>query len=762
VRRADEKAFAPQPAMTKLAKTVKREPPRLDDADLMARQYALAELVRTADKSWAPEAALRLNMWSVAKQSPIAMHHWRALAASRMAPSNFALFFEDGDPQAIELLDAVGDVAVRMAETRRGALEDDPPRGPFEDLEACGILALARGEKGGSNSLVRAKALRTLGVLARVCEPWDGKWWSIAPAKLTHPARTLDWRGTQPAYAALRQALTDPDDAIRKAALAAVADAADARLLDDIRRRVIDEQVHDLRADAIEALGRLGNEEDGPLFARIARKSPDLQERLSAMRIGSRLAPQAMWQSAFELADRDATPAELQAASLEMLSNVDPATVKDLSTLFTLAVKCSANSSPVVRRASCKLLALTDGERSLPILLALERDSEVHTAAFEALATLADPRAARAFAQGLGDQDPEVRSAARRVIAREKQSLRPALEGMAQRQEFDGAVMRELRGLYAGHQPILEWDVRGPCAVDELRGKLDFSKDHASESLRSLEAIQPKHAVSSREDGMLDLRKLLTDKSNQAAYAFDEFESSMERDVELHVGSDDQVKVWLNGDLVHEFDGARAFAAQADHFKAHLLAGKNSFVLRIGQIGGDWSFALTVPEVGSGPLFESKLPAQPTTAEYAAFANEHPGDPAKGALVLQDLNRTTCLRCHAVAGVGEHIGPDLGGLGARYSKSEIVDSILSPSQRILDGYAAVSVLTKDDQLLFGQIKQDDAKGIVLVDSTGTPVTIARADVAEVRASKLSVMPEGLCNTMTPAEFADLVACLGRH
>jgi len=129
--------------------------------------------------------------------------------------------------------------------------------------------------------------------------------------------------------------------------------------------------------------------------------------------------------------------------------------------------------------------------------------------------------------------------------------------------------------------------------------------------------------------------------------------------------------------------------------------------------------------------------------------------------VIHDVNRTTCLRCHPVAGAGEHVGPDLAGLGARYSRSEIANSILAPSQRILDGYAAVSVLTKDDQLLFGQIKQDDARGIVLVDGTGTQVTIERADVAEVRPSKLSVMPEGLCNTMTPAEFADLVAWLSR-
>ena len=72
------------------------------------------------------------------------------------------------------------------------------------------------------------------------------------------------------------------------------------------------------------------------------------------------------------------------------------------------------------------------------------------------------------------------------------------------------------------------------------------------------------------------------------------------------------------------------------------------------------------------------------------------------------------------------------------------------------------MLTKGDQLLFGQIKRDDLQGITLIDTTGTPIEIAREDVAEVRPSKQSVMPEGLCNTLTPTEFADLLAWLSRR
>lgn len=732
-----------------------------DDKDLAVRQDALHVLIAERDGKWADSPSARAAAWKAATQSPIARHAWRALASSSVKPEQFALFFEDGEPQALELLDAVEDVAIRMAETRRGALEVTPPRGPFEDLEACGIVALARGEKAGSNPHVRAKALHTLGMLARVCEPWDGKWWSIGPAAKPRPARTVDWRGTAIANSTLGLALSNPDASVRRSALAAVIEADDARFLENIRQRIIDEQERDLRKDLIEELGRSGNKDDAGLLARVARRSPDPAERLQGMRIGARLAPDEMMQTALALANDESTPPDLQSASLEMLSKIDTKKLLPLPILIHLVVTRCADSAPLVRRSACKLLAHLDPERALATLLSLTRDPDVHTVAFDVLASLADVRAARVYALALADQDPDVRSAARRVIARAKKELLPALESMVQRQEFNGAVVRELRGLYAGYQPILDWEIRGPCAADSAEGKLEFTRELADKSLASLEKFKPQHATSSRADGMIDLRALLSDKSNQTAYAFGECESNSERDVELHAGSDDQLMVWLNGVRVHEFDGARGFTAEVDHFKAHLLAGKNQLVLRIGQIGGDWSFALAVPEEGAGPMFESKLPAQPTAAEYAAFATEHPGDVARGDVVIHDMKRTLCLRCHAIAGVGEHVGPDLSGLGARYSRSEIMNSILSPSQRILDGYAAVSVLTKDDQLLFGQIKQDDASAIVLIDSTGTPITIARADVAEVRPSKLSAMPEGLCNTMTPAEFADLIAWLSR-
>jgi len=49
-----------------------------------------------------------------------------------------------------------------------------------------------------------------------------------------------------------------------------------------------------------------------------------------------------------------------------------------------------------------------------------------------------------------------------------------------------------------------------------------------------------------------------------------------------------------------------------------------------------------------------------------------------------------------------------------------------------------------------------------VDPTGTAREIPREESAELRSSKPSVMPEALCHTMTPQEFADLAAWPSRR
>ncbi len=82
------------------------------------------------------------------------------------------------------------------------------------------------------------------------------------------------------------------------------------------------------------------------------------------------------------------------------------------------------------------------------------------------------------------------------------------------------------------------------------------------------------------------------------------------------------------------------------------------------------------------PTSESR--ATPTAGDSfddyrRAVAAQPGGDPARGRRLFLDAARTRCVACHAINGQGGRLGPDLLGVGGRYSPVEILNAILEPS-----------------------------------------------------------------------------------
>jgi len=65
------------------------------------------------------------------------------------------------------------------------------------------------------------------------------------------------------------------------------------------------------------------------------------------------------------------------------------------------------------------------------------------------------------------------------------------------------------------------------------------------------------------------------------------------------IGSDDGVRVWVNGRLVHEHRGARPLVFDEDRIEVELGAGDNVVLVRTEQRRGPWAFALRVLEPGT-------------------------------------------------------------------------------------------------------------------------------------------------------------------
>jgi len=81
-------------------------------------------------------------------------------------------------------------------------------------------------------------------------------------------------------------------------------------------------------------------------------------------------------------------------------------------------------------------------------------------------------------------------------------------------------------------------------------------------------------------------------QGDSIAYAFSEINVPEAQTVLFGVGSDDAVKVWLNGTLVHENWIARATRLDDDILELKLRKGANHLLLKIQNRGGDWGFVV--------------------------------------------------------------------------------------------------------------------------------------------------------------------------
>jgi len=261
-------------------------------------------------------------------------------------------------------------------------------------------------------------------------------------------------------------------------------------------------------------------------------------------------------------------------------------------------------------------------------------------------------------------------------------------------------------------------------------------------------------------DGYVDLVKLLSGKAQVSAYAIAAVASPVACEVDMAVGSDDDVAVWVNGEPVHDAPGDRAWSADQDRFRVRLAASdRNVVLLRVVQNTGGWAFNAKIASAATGRIFE-RASSAPGLEEIRRYALEHRGDPAHGFKIFRNSrDEAMCIRCHAINGVGEKVGPDLSDIGARYGREEILASMLEPSLRIAEGYRSTALELEDGRILFGMVQKETADEILLHDTNGELQTIDRADVVQRKMLDTSVMPDGLWTTMPKPDLVDLLEWL---
>ncbi len=118
-----------------------------------------------------------------------------------------------------------------------------------------------------------------------------------------------------------------------------------------------------------------------------------------------------------------------------------------------------------------------------------------------------------------------------------------------------------------------------------------------------------------------------------------------------------------------------------------------------------------------------------------------------------------CIVCHRFGNEGGAVGPDLTAVFSRFTRRDVLESIIEPSKVISEQYLNTTLSLKNGDEVTGRIVEESpaAYQVVVNPLTQTRTEVKKSDVAEKRFSKISPMPEGLVNNFTREEIMDLLA-----
>jgi len=194
-----------------------------------------------------------------------------------------------------------------------------------------------------------------------------------------------------------------------------------------------------------------------------------------------------------------------------------------------------------------------------------------------------------------------------------------AMEQVAVR--FEKCPADRGRGGEMGHygQGCRTWLLKGPFDRSQAKGEEEFL------DAQNPGAVPGQNGWSAPvyfHDDRIDLDKYYDDPFDCVVYAYAEFDAPEEQDAELWAGSDEGLRVWLNGEMVYEHEGRRRHRLPSDREQIRVQEGRNTVLVRADQSRSRYDFSLNVCEVESDPRYDGNrvwglkfsVPAGPTPA----------------------------------------------------------------------------------------------------------------------------------------------------
>jgi hypothetical protein len=181
--------------------------------------------------------------------------------------------------------------------------------------------------------------------------------------------------------------------------------------------------------------------------------------------------------------------------------------------------------------------------------------------------------------------------------------------------QFDKVDPRHLRASWDAAQAkaaedfLLSWHVVGPfrgakegqiCldlptpVEEEFHRRGDGSVNLKSTYDGTGATLAWKKVTASKKNGMVNLTAELGPHEWSVAYGYTEIHSDHARRARLRCGSDDGIRIWLNGHMVHSHEARRSYKPHSDSLTVHLDAGVNRLLVKIDNAKYGWAFGVAL------------------------------------------------------------------------------------------------------------------------------------------------------------------------
>ncbi len=220
--------------------------------------------------------------------------------------------------------------------------------------------------------------------------------------------------------------------------------------------------------------------------------------------------------------------------------------------------------------------------------------------------------------------------------------------------------------------------------------------------------------------------------------------------VEFLASSSGGLEVYLNGEKSYVRSRPGRYERYSDRFAAQLAAGVNQIVVvAMESESPSTTLQIQLRERGASERHDRLM----------TLALTRRGNVDGGREVFFNVEKSQCLKCHRFGDQGSKVGPDLTGVGRRFSRIHLIESILAPSRTIAASFHTETVVMRDGTVINGVKVEEDGDFLTLGDSQGKTHVLIKADIELRERQPVSTMPEGLEKAFTDSEFVDLVAFL---